>query len=192
MMKIVYDIGHGGSDPGAVDPEDREMDDEIYADELYSEESDIVLALSKKLIELSKDNHELFITREEDVYIPLSDRSELANENEVDIFVSLHANAAESQNAKGIETLYYPGSKGGKRLANGVQNRLIKNTYAEDRGIKTRRNLHVLRETNMPAILVEVGFITNLREEILLNCDEYLDLLAKSIYQGVEYYGRQN
>lgn len=191
-MKILIDAGHGGTDPGAVDPKDKGMDDEIYVDEIYSEESDIVLALSKKLINLLEKDNELFITREEDAYVPLSDRSELANENEVDIFVSLHANAAENQSAKGIETLYYPGSKGGKLLANRIQNRLIKNTYATDRGIKTRRNLHVLEETDMPAVLVEVGFITNLREEILLNCDEYLDLLAKSIYQGVEYYGRQN
>lgn len=183
---------NGGNDPGAVDPKDKEMDDEIYQDEIYSEESDIVLDLSKRLISLLENDNKLFITREEDVYTPLHERSELANENEVDIFVSLHANAAESQSAKGIETLYYPGSKGGKLLANRIQNRLIKNTYATNRGIKTRRNLHVLEETNMPAVLVEVGFITNLREEILLNCDEYLDLVAKSIYQGVEYYGRQN
>ncbi len=191
MKTIVIDAGHGGKDPGAIDPIEKEQDDGIYEDILYTEESDINLKAAKILKEIleEKTDHIIVMTRNNDEYIRLMDRTKLANDAKADIFISLHANAAVRSAAHGIETLYYPGSFQGDKLARIVQNQLIKATKANDRGIKPRDNLYVLKKTYMPAILVEVGFITNAREEHLLNEREYLYLLMNSVAQGVEDYG---
>lgn len=196
-MKIAVFAGHGGSDPGAVDPIELEENDGIYQDDIYSEESDINLAAALILQPmLEQKGHEVLMGRTEDVYVNLYDRVDLANENNVDLVISLHANAAASSNAEGIETLYYSSAKftsrKGKRLASLVQKRLIDVTDTPDRGIKGREKLWVLRKTNMAAVLVEMGFITNLREEKLLNEREYLYLLMEAVAAGVEDYIKES
>ena len=88
-MKITDDAGHGGSDPGAVDPKEVEKEDGIYEDEIYSEESDINLKAAKIFKEIAEfKGHEIIMTRKEDKYIPLYQRSDLANKEKTDIFVS--------------------------------------------------------------------------------------------------------
>lgn len=191
-MRICIDPGHGGTDPGAVDGIDRDGDDEIYEDKLYTEESDIVLKISKLLRDELRKSITVITTRGEDIFIPLRKRADLANRAEAAIFVSVHANAASNQRAHGIETLHYPTSQKGKELAGVIQNKLINKTNATNRGLKPRDNLYVLEETNMPAVLVECGFITNTREEHLLNSPSYQYLLAECIAEGIFDYGRVN
>jgi len=98
------------------------------------------------------------LTRSSDVFIELSDRCDIANDWEADYFVSVHLNCNGSTVA-GIETLYK--SSAGKELAGPVQKEMIAATGDTDRGLKYRDDLYVLDGTNMPAILVEVGFISN-------------------------------
>lgn len=195
-MKIAILAGHGGSDPGAVDPIELEENDGIYQDDIYSEESDINLKAALILQPmLEKKGHEVLMARTEDVYVSLYDRVDMANDNEVDLVISLHANAASNSAAAGIETLYYSSprytSKEGKKMAGLAQKRLINVTDTPDRGIKGREKLWVLRKTDMPAILVEMGFITNLKEEKLLNEKEYLYLLMEAVAAGVDDYERE-
>jgi len=181
---IVLDAGHGGKGVGAVDVEG---DDEIYKDEIYTEESELVLdftlELGKKLKKRARYN--VVLTRGCDEYIKLSNRTKVANHNHADIFVSIHANSYSDSDAEGIETLYYPTSKEGRRLAQSTQRQLISATRAVNRGIKDRDNLYVLKHTNMPAILVELGFISNPVEEEKLHNKEYktkqINAIVKSI-----------
>jgi len=188
-MKIAILAGHGGSDPGAVDPIEKEQNDGIYQDDVYTEESDVNLKAAKILEKILTNNgHEVFMARDKDVYISLQNRTYFANDNNADIVISLHANAAANSAAEGIETLHYPGSENGQKLANNVQKRMIKASNATDRGIKERDNLYVLRKTLMPAVLVEMGFLTNPKEEHLLNEREYLYLLMEAIAAGVDDY----
>lgn len=91
--RIVIDAGHGGHDPGAVGP-----------NKLY--EKDVVLDIALKLRELLQKNanYEVFLTRDKDVFIPLEQRTAIANSKNADLFVSIHANASSNRSAKGIET----------------------------------------------------------------------------------------
>lgn len=189
-MNVCIDPGHGGADPGAIDGIDKTQDDDIYEDEIYTEESEVVLKVSKTLKCLLSDSVEVTTTRKRDIFIPLHKRANLANKLPVDLFVSIHANAASNYRAHGIETLYYPTSIEGRELASIIQDRLIIKTGATDRLIKPRKNLYVLKRTNMPAVLIELGFITNPREEHLLNSHSYQYLLAEAICEGIIKYGR--
>jgi N-acetylmuramoyl-L-alanine amidase len=188
MIKICEDAGHGGSDPGAVDPKDKIQDDEIYDDEIYSEESDLNLEFSKIFRERAQKEYEIISTRDEDKYILLHKRSNMANVEKADIFISFHCNAAGAESARGIETLYHPKSKEGKKLAAAIQKEMVAVTDTPDRGIKSRNNLHVLNKTHMPAVLIEFGFITNVEEERLLNDREYQKKLIEAILVGVRKY----
>ena len=104
------------------------------------------------------------------------------------MFISFHCNAAGAESAKGIETLYHPDSVEGEKLAGFVQRELIAVTDTPDRGIKSRDNLYVLNDTDMPAILIEFGFITNVEEERLLNDRQYQRKLIKAILKGLRKY----
>lgn len=193
IRKVCDDAGHGGSDPGAIDPKEKLGDDGIYEDNIYSEESDLNLEFSKIFREEGKKEYEIISTRTEDKYIKLSKRCNIANVEKTDIFVSFHCNAAGPESARGIETLYHPKSKEGKKLAAAIQKELIAATDTPDRGIKERDNLYVLNKTHMPAVLIEMGFITNTEEERLLNDRAYQKKLIEAVLKGIRKYdGRES
>lgn len=180
---IVIDPGHGGKDPGASSITGKK-------------EKDFVLAASKKLDQkLSALGYNTLMTREKDEFIGLYERPAIANKLNADIFVSMHANAFGNNPAvSGIEVLYCPiessknKGKDQQILAKAVLDELIKTTGAKSRGIIKRPKLVVLRETKMPAILVEAGFLTNAAEEKLLFTEEYQNKIVDSIVRGIEYY----
>jgi len=125
--------------------------------------------------------------------VSLSDRADKANKWEADAYISIHANAYGTggwNNTQGIETFTYPtASRESFVLAKLVQDELVKATKRNDRGIKTA-NFAVLRETTMPAILVECGFMTNKEEAALLKSDAYRKTCASAIVKGlVAMYG---
>jgi len=125
--------------------------------------------------------------------VPLSTRTDKANSWGADAYISIHANAYGSggwNNTQGIETFTYPtASKESFVLAKLVQDELVKATKRNDRGIKTA-NFAVLRSTNMPAILVECGFMTNKEEATLLKSDSYRKICASAIVKGLaDMYG---
>lgn len=181
-MKIILDPGHGGRDPGAVDGVNP-----AEGDQLHTQEADLALTLAYLLRPQLLPN-QVVLTREEDVYVPLADRVALANREQADLFVSLHFNAAENTSARGIETLYHTN---GQRLAELIQARLVKDLGDVDRGVKRRTDLYVLRRTKMPAVLVELGFITSPGEEAKLNGIPYLTVAARAIAQAVSIYQKE-
>lgn len=178
MNKIFIDAGHGGKDPGALGNNLKEKD--------------INLAVALQVGEiLKKHNIEVLYSRTTDVFVELSDRAVMANKVNADIFVSIHSNAAENVNAKGLETFSYPNSTKGTALAKCIQDSIITSKiYTSDRGIKTA-NFAVLRQSNMPSALVELAFITNVEDaKILKDRQNELALaIAKGIlnYLGIKY-----
>ncbi len=171
---IVIDAGHGGHDPGAVSPNSVK-------------EKDVVLRASLLLKKkLENAGFKVYLTRERDNYVKLYDRAGIANQLEADIFISVHANAASSATANGIETLYSPdASRNNKELARAIQDQLIDDTNATDRGIVSRPELVVIRETEMDAVLVELGFLTYSSDEIKLLSESYLETCAEAIVDGI-------
>ena len=122
------------------------------------------------------------LTRSTDVFVELGDRCAVANGWHADWFVSIHLNS-DGPSAVGIETLYT--SEEGKALAVSVQAALIKATGDTDRGVKERDDLYVLNATNMPAIMVEGGFISHPATEEKLDTPEYQIRLAAAITEGI-------
>lgn len=173
-VKVVIDPGHGGSDPGAIG--------------FGRYEKDIALSISKKInANLKTLGFQTVMTRSTDVYIPLAQRYQIANNNNADLFVSVHLNSA-SESAYGIETLY----KNSKTFASNIQTEMISATGARDRGLKHRSDLAVLNGTKMSAALVETGFISNSTESAKLATGSYQDTLAASISKGIAKYTDSN
>jgi N-acetylmuramoyl-L-alanine amidase len=172
---IVIDPGHGGHDPGAIG--------------FGRNEKDIALSISKKInANLKTLGYKTIMTRSTDVYVTLADRYTIANNNNADMFVSIHLNSASSSSAKGIETLY----KNSKTFANDIQTEMIAATSATNRGLKNRTDLAVLNGTKMAAALVETGFISNSDESAKLATTSYQDTLAASIAKGIAKYTDSN
>ena len=118
--------------------------------------------------------------------ISLSQRVKTANNAKADIFVSVHANAFGSglNSSQGVETFCYKFGGEGERLARAVHAQLIKGSKQKDRGVK-EGNFQVIRETKMPAILIEAAFMTNPEEAKLLKSDKYREEVADEIYRGI-------
>ena len=191
--KIVYlDAGHGGYDPGAS-----------YFG--ISEKSLTLAIQSRVKAKLEAEGYQVVTTRTSDTYVDLTDRSRAANASESDIFVSIHINASGSSAAQGIETYYYqPYAEYPSRinatyhanptrlsmsdtLANAIQSSLINATGAQNQGVK-RRTFAVLRETTAPAVLLELGFLSNTQEAARLNTSSYQETLANAIVAGIKRY----
>ena len=193
LNKIVYlDAGHGGYDPGAS-----------YFG--ISEKSLTLAIQSRVKAKLESEGYQVVTTRTSDTYVDLTDRSRAANASESDIFVSIHINASGSSAAQGIETYYYqPYAEYPSRinatyhanptrlsmsdtLANAIQSSLINATGAQNQGVK-RRTFAVLRETTAPAVLLELGFLSNPQEAARLNTSSYQETLANAIVAGIKSY----
>ena len=191
--KIVYlDAGHGGYDPGAS-----------YFG--ISEKSLTLAIQSRVKAKLEAEGYQVVTTRTNDSFVDLTDRSRAANASESDIFVSIHINAAGSSDVQGIETYYYqPYAEYPSRinaayhanptrlsmsdtLANAIQSSLINATGAQNQGVK-RRTFAVLRETTAPAVLLELGFLSNPQEAARLTTSAYQETLANAIVAGIKAY----
>lgn len=178
---IVIDPGHGGQDPGALNPN------------LDLEEKEIVLDISLKLKKLLENKgFKVHMTRGDDTYIKLHERSTLANEFEANAYVSIHVNAHPESNMKGVQVFYASNDdRDNKSFAAIMKNSLVKELDASDKGIIERPKLVVLKETKMPAISLSLGFLTNNEEGKLLKQDVYRQSCAEGIYKGIiEYFNR--
>ena len=168
---IVIDAGHGGKDPGA-----------------YYIEKNLTLQTAKQLQTLlKKAGAKVVMTRSTDTYLTLSQRVTISHNNKADAFVSLHYNASSSSSAKGIETFYWATNVNEKTLAQYVQGEVVKQTGLSNRGVKTG-NFHVIRENKKPAILVELGFLSNTTERNKVSTETYQYKSAIGIYKGLEKY----
>lgn len=176
MAKIVIDAGHGGKDPGAVGQKG-------------TKEKDITLKIAVTVASLLQQaDIATKLTRTSDVFVELGDRAKIANSFGANLFVSIHCNSATDRSANGIETYCYEFGGEGEKLARIVQQELVAATGLKSRADVKAANFAVLRETAMPAILVELCFISNPAEEALLNNPSFQTKCAKAIVDGILKY----
>lgn len=195
---IVIDPGHGGKDNGASGKKIHEKN--------------ITLSLARKVASLLNHiGYKVYLTRNSDIFVDLKKRPALARQVKADMFISIHANKTGNKSVSGVESFSMtpagttstysrkPSSKsyqGNKNDANNIalsywiQRYLINKTKAVDRGIKHAR-FAVIKESPCPAVLVEVGFLSNAKEERLLGTNDYQWKVARGIVQGILRYHYQ-
>jgi N-acetylmuramoyl-L-alanine amidase len=216
ISRIVIDPGHGGKDPGAIGPHGEK-------------EKDITLSVSKELAtRLREVGYQVFITRKDDTFIPLEERSIFANKKKAGLFISVHVNANEKESLRGVETYFLNlttdasalkvadrenavASKSmsdlhfiikdltlnarineSSRFATSIQKSIIssleKSGYLnKDHGVK-QAPFYVLVGAQMPSILIETGFITNMAESKLLQKKLYQNSIVNGIISGINLF----
>ncbi len=170
MKKLVIDLGHGGNDPGA-----------IGLNKTY--ESNIVLAIGNALNDLLKPYEiETRFTRLSDTYISLKERVKISNDFKADFFLSIHINSSTEGSVRGTEIWQYSNKND---TLNKFSNNLCKDISnifnIKNRGIKLSQDLFVLKNTTMPACLIEVDFISNVDAERDLNNNDNIKAIALAI-----------
>ncbi|MBQ9191582.1 MAG: N-acetylmuramoyl-L-alanine amidase [Bacteroidaceae bacterium] len=176
----VIDAGHGGRDTGC--------------EGTLTKEKDITLAVAKEVGRLVKKNISgvrVVYTREKDKYLTLQERCDIANSRGATLFISIHVNSASNQFARGTESFFatnvpLKGTQAGKSelLALLLQRQYLSHGREISRGVK-QRELYVCEHTNMPSVLTEIGFISNLNEEAYLNSKDGQKELAEAIYKAL-------
>jgi N-acetylmuramoyl-L-alanine amidase len=172
---LALDAGHGGMDHGATGNQG-------------TREKDINLEVTLRLQELlAEAGAKVVLTRHDDYFISLYERSFIANQFHADLFVSVHSNYHPNPDIRGIEVYYYKDLALSARLAQAVERELSKATGLPSLGIKSN-DFVVIRETLPPSILVELGFLSNFQEETLINTEEFKANAALGIFQGIIAY----
>ena len=220
LRLIVLDAGHGGHDPGATGPSGLT-------------EKEVVLDVTRRVARMVEDNLgvKVALTRNADVFVPLRDRTNFANKQRADLFVSIHANAHPRAVSEGVETYFLsseasdndarqvaavengvvqlesPASRAkgdllksilwdlaqsefqqeSSFMAETVQDSMTRSLNLVNRGVK-QAGFYVLGGAAMPAILIEIGFLTNPKEEKKLATPAYRESVARAIYAGLSEY----
>ena len=172
---VVIDAGHGGRDHGG-------QWGRVYEKHLALDTS---VRLEKHL---KRMGYRTVMTRRGDYFLTLPQRCQIANRYRNAIFVSVHFNYTWKQEVSGLETFYH--NSEGQKLANQVQNRMIRYTRSIDRDEKFAR-FYVIRNTNMPSILVEGGFVSNEAERNRMKSGRFREALARAIADGIQRYDRE-
>ena len=182
---VVIDAGHGGFDPGAF----------VAENGAQTSEKSITLAIASKLRRiLEAHGAKVLMTRTSDKHVKLEARPALANEVGADLFISIHNNTFKEMNViTGSSTYYHGSSPLSRKLASSVQNRLAPVTGMRNRGAVSDNSLYanglaVLRETNMTAVLCEVGYINNTKDRQKLLDPQFQSRVANAIYLGIKDY----
>lgn len=176
---IVIDAGHGGTDEGAK------------VKRLQEKGLTLLTALYAKK-HLEEIGYRVLLTRSKDVFVSLPKRVSMANKTQGAVFISIHFNSASNESAEGVEVFYYKDrdtkrQPQSQKLANYLLHGVIGQTDSPSRGVKAG-NYYVIRETEMPAVILEAGFMTNQREWECLRKKSYLEKISKGIAQGVDAY----
>ncbi|MGM0838968.1 MAG: N-acetylmuramoyl-L-alanine amidase family protein [Bacillota bacterium] len=175
--KIVIDPGHGGKDPGSIGASG-------------SYEKDFTLTLAMKVSQLLEQvpQIEVYMTRDKDIFLSSESRvrPNFANDLGADLYISIHANTFTDPSVSGTESYYY-NQKNSLFLANIIHKHVAEATGFSNRGVK-KENYFVLKDTTMPATLLEIGYITNPKDEQIMLTDEFQESVAKSIKNGVKEY----
>ncbi len=169
---VVLDPGHGGVDPGASGRQGT-LEKEVNLD--------VSLRLKNLLEEAGAH---VVMTRMDDTFISLYERPFLANYIFADLFVSVHTNNHQNYQVQGVEVYYYQSRADSKALAKNVLDELIRNTQFNNLGVKYN-DFVVIREAQMPGILVEMGFLSNFQEETTIRTPEFREKAATGIFQGI-------
>ena len=169
---VVIDAGHGGSDCGAI--------------RNNINEKDITLDVSKRVQKLlEKKGYVVEMTRTDDTYVSLQDRVDISEIFNPDIFVSIHVNSSNSETPTGLETHYYKDNS--LTLAKHIHASMLNNIKSKDRGL-FKSKFYVINHTTAPAILVEIGFISNPNERAQLVTESRKNATAKAIAEGIDDY----
>ena len=186
QTRIFIDAGHGGSDPGAVNPRE------------HIKESDVALAIGKLLDDALREIIPVLVikhARYDDRHISIEDRVAAAEEFKADIFISVHCNAAEDPQASGFEVWTSRGQTQADRLATAIHEALLGvmgghygRTDYDDGDPDKEANFYVLRHTSMPAVLVEGEFISNDDQAVYLSLEENQADIAWAIAEAVSAY----
>lgn len=180
---IIIDAGHGGGDPGAIGDNG-------------SLEKDINLSISLKLQQFIEQNGgTVLMTRVEDEMLggnkrdDMKIRKRLREENSGDVFISIHLNSFPEESCKGAQT-FYANNEESKALAEKIQKNMVKFLdESNSRIAKKLTDVYLLKNVNIPSVIVECGFLSNSIEEKLLMDEDYQSKVAFSIYSGIlEYF----
>ncbi len=176
-LLVMIDPGHGGKDSGAVGIGGLQ-------------EKDIILPISQRVAAiLERRGIHAILTRTSDYFVDLAPRVEMAKQERADLFVSIHANSIDNRpDVNGLETYYFDS---GNRLAQTIHNSILQSLDIKDRGVR-RARFYVLRNNPMPAVLVEVGFVTGVQDASRLSTATYEDQMAQAIANGILQYIQQN
>ena len=183
-MKIVIDAGHGGHDPGAVNPK------------VGVREKDLNLQIAVALQGwLQGAGHGVVMTRNDDRFLELTTRASISNLAKADAFISIHCNAAQNATAKGFEIWTSPGPTSADSLATFIGQAveanlpmLVSRHDFSDGDLDKEGNLAVLRLTKCAAVLVEAGFISNDAEAEWLRQAETIQSIAQAVSLGVSMW----
>jgi N-acetylmuramoyl-L-alanine amidase len=173
---VAIDPGHGGADPGAVGINGLQ-------------EKGVVFSVSSQVAQqLRRKGINAVLTRTGDQEIDLAPRVATAARVKADLFVSIHANSISLSrpDINGLETYYYASAQG-RRLARAIHNRILRSTNMTDKGVRQAR-FYVIRHTKMPAVLVEIGFVTGSQDAARLASPAGRTQLAEAIAQGIIDY----
>ena len=174
---VIVDAGHGGHDPGAISP-------------TGIQEKNINLRVAAKVARLLEERGiGVVMTRWQDEYIEKEERAAIANRRKADLFVSIHADSAPSRSAQGF-TIYVAtaASAGSYRAAHAI-NQAMESTGTNNRGVR-EADYSVLVNTDGPAVLIELGYLSNAQDAARLADDPFRDRLAQAIADGIQAYLR--
>lgn len=186
LFVVVVDAGHGGYDVG----------NECSDLKKFKQEKDVVLPVALELggyLENLLENVKVIYTRKDDTFVSLEKRTEIANEASADLFVSIHANHNPNKNVHGCQIHIHNhdikfsrifAKKLMHQFSERAKRKVLKLQTASSRG----HNLFVLQNTKMPAVLVEIGFMSNPKEEVYLNSEYGQAILASAIFRAVREY----
>lgn len=182
---VFLDAGHGGHDEGAV----------VKLAQLQEKALSLEIVKRIEKLLLSWD-YSVCLSRRHDVFVPLQKRVSLADRSKATIFVSIHFNSAPSKKVRGAEVYFYDcpnssRSNSSKKLASAILIRLCETLPTPRRGVK-HGDFCVVRETSMPAVLVEAAFITNPKEARLLTSASYKQQIASAIAKGINDFFHPN
>ena len=184
--RITIDPGHGGSDPGAIGPKGNK---EKTSSLLIANYLKSYLISAGALVSMTR-------TSDKDVYGPyasakneLQARVDVSTRNRADAFVSIHHNANNNRSIGGIATYYFPKSGYDYKLGRAIQNKMAVASKLRNLGTQ-QANFYVVKRSYMPAVLLEVGFLSNYREEQLISSAWFQKTIAKAVFDGLkEYFG---
>lgn len=174
-LLVTIDPGHGGQDPGAVGIGGLQ-------------EKNVVLPVSRRVAELLREaGVDVVMTRDTDLTLGLEARVNIANNANATAFLSIHANAISMSrpDVNGVETYYY--SENGRRLATIIHANVLPASGLGNRGVKQAR-FYVLRNTAMPAALLELGFVTGAQDVVKLRDPAWQERISQAIARGILEY----
>ncbi|WP_121665782.1 N-acetylmuramoyl-L-alanine amidase family protein [Mesonia aquimarina] len=174
-LKVVIDAGHGGKDSGTTNED--------------AKEKDITLQLVQKLKEVNTSKElELVFTRENDEFISLEERIKIANTNNADFIISLHVNSSNNKNDNGIEAYTKANSSDSRTISfvSSLVAELIFNNSPLQKTEMRKANFKILRDSKAPAVLLELGFISNLENKAYITSKKGQTKLAESILESLK------